>query len=75
MKKEIMKNNWDFILYEVSNKKIITVVFHNSFIDISRSFYLIPEEEEYNFEELKVFSEHIRNNYDLYKVREIIPSI
>ncbi len=75
MKKEIMKNNWDFILYEVDGKKIITVVFYNSFIDTSKSFVLKKDEEEYSFEDLKSLSEKIRTNYEAFKDREIIPSI
>ena len=75
MKKELIKNNWDFILYDIEGEKIITVVFYNSFVDTSKSFRLTKDEVCYNFEELKVLSETIRNNYDLYKNREIIPSI
>ena len=75
MKKVLAKNNWDFILYDVDGEKIINVVFYNSFVDISKSFRLIKDEVCYNFEELKALSETIRNNYELYKNREIIPSI
>ena len=75
MKKELMRNSWDFILYDVGKEKIITVVFYNSFVDTSKSFRLTEREETYNLEELKKLSEYIRNNYDKYKDREIIPSI
>ena len=74
MKKVLAKNNWDFILYDDEGEKIITVVFYNSFVDISKSFRLTKDEVCYNFEELKTLSETIRSNYDLYKDREIIPS-
>lgn len=72
MKRELLKNNWDFTLYDVDGKRIISVVFHNSFVDTSRSFLLNKEECQYNFEELKKLSEEIRKNYDLFKDREVI---
>lgn len=75
MKKELQSNNWDFTLYDVDGKKIITVVFYNSFVDISRSFLLNKEEEHFTFEELKKLSEEIRRNYEFFKNREIIPSL
>lgn len=75
MKEELLRNNWDFTLYEVDEKKIISVVFYNSYVDISKSFVLNKEEELYNFEELKKLSENIRNNYEAFKDREIIPSL
>lgn len=75
MKKELQKNNWDFILYDVDGKKILSVVFYNSFIDISKSFILNIKEENYSFEELKILAEEIRNNYEIFKDREIIPSL
>ncbi len=75
MKKELLKNNWDFILYDVDGKKIIKVVFFNSYVDTSKSFFLKKEEEDFSFEEFKKLSEAIRNNYELYRERELIPSI
>lgn len=73
--KELYINPWDFTLYDVNGDKIISVVFHNSFVDISRSFRLIGSEVELDFEGLKKLSEHIRNNYKLYKEREITPTL
>jgi len=73
--KELCSHPWDFTFYDVNGKKIISVVFHNSFVDTSKSFCLQGEEEKLDFERLKELSEHIRNNYELYKDREIIPSI
>lgn len=73
--RELYKNNWDFTLYEVNDKKIISVVFHASFVDTSKSFQLNEDEEVYNFDELKKLAENIRNNYELYKDREVIPSL
>ncbi len=75
MKKELFKNNWDFILYDFDGKKIITVVFFNSYVDTSKSFILKKEEEGLSFEEYKKLSEEIRNNYELFKERELIPAI
>ena len=72
---KLCSNSWDFTLYKVDGEKIISVVFHNSFVDTSKSFKLNNEEEEFDFERLKELSEHIRNNYDLYKDREVIPSL
>lgn len=40
--------------------KIISVVFFNSHLDISKSFILNEEEETYNFEDLKKLSEDIK---------------
>lgn len=73
--KEIQKNNWDFTLYDVDGKGVITVVFFQSMIDFSRSFYMTEEEKIFNFEQLKVLSEDIRNRYEAYKTREIQPAI
>lgn len=75
MKRELLSHNWDFTLYEMDQKKVISVVFYQSFTDISRSFYLEGEENNYDFEKLIALAEHIRNNYYAYKYREIIPDI
>jgi len=71
MKKEIAKNNWDFILYELDGEYILKVVFYSSYVDTSRKFKLSKEEASLDFEELKKLSERIRNNYEEYKDREI----
>ena len=73
--KELHSHPWDFTLYDVNGKKIISVVFHNSFVDTSKSFLLKGQEGEFNFERLKKLSEHIRNNYELYKDREVTPAL
>jgi hypothetical protein len=75
MIKAITKNNWDFTLYEVGQDYIFTVVFFNSMVDFSRSFKLNENEKIFKFEQLKELSELIRNDYDSYKEREIIPAI
>lgn len=75
MIKLITKNNWDFTLYEVGEDYIITVVFFNSIVDFSRSFKLTKNEKLYNLDKLKELSQLIRNNYENYKEREIIPVI
>ncbi|WP_315322965.1 hypothetical protein [Segatella oulorum] len=49
MKRELQEDNWDFALYGVSGVKIISVVFHNSFIDFSRSFLLNEVEAHFSF--------------------------
>lgn len=71
MKKEIMDSPWDFTLYEENNKKILDVVYCNSFVDYSRKFVLKGEELDYDFEQIKALAEDIRNNYDNYKDREV----
>lgn len=75
MKKELEKNNWDFTLYQVDNTKVMSVVFYNSFVDTSKSFVLNKNEENYDFEQLKELASKIRDNYELFKDREIIPSL
>ncbi len=70
-----MKNNWDFTLYQVSEELVLTVVFHTSRIDFSRSFKLVENEKNFDFEDLKKLSEQIRNNYEVFKDREVIPAI
>ncbi len=71
---EIYCKAWDFSLYEVDGRKILTVIFMDR-IDYPRSFYLLEEEENFNKDELTSLSEKIRRNYDSYKSREIIPPI
>ncbi|WOC53153.1 hypothetical protein BPO_p0070 (plasmid) [Bergeyella porcorum] len=66
---------WDYCLYNVNGRKVITVVFFNSFSDYERSFYLNPEEVNMNYEELSIFAEKIRFNYVDYADREVIPPI
>lgn len=73
--KEIAKNNWDFTLYQEKEDYIISVVFFNSMVDFSRSFKLTEAEKAFNFEQLKVLSENIRNNYNAYIDREVVPTI
>lgn len=74
MAKELYSRNWDFTLYEVENKKIITVTFFGR-VDYQRSFHLQKEVNEGEYESLKDLSENIRNNYEKYKEFEITPPI
>ena len=71
MKKELIDSPWDFTLYEKNGIKIIEVVYCNSFFDFSRDFKLQGDELNYDFEQLKVLAEDIRNNYENYKDRQI----
>lgn len=66
------KNNWDFTVYKYRDKETISVVFHNSFVDISKHFLLTEAEMNFNFDELKELAEKIRNNYEAFKDREIM---
>lgn len=72
MKRKLFSHDWDFTLYEVDKRKVISVVFYNSFIDTSHSFYLEGEENNYDLEKLIALADRIRNNYNDYKDREII---
>lgn len=72
MKQKLLSHAWDFILYQVDKKKVISVIFHNSFIDTLHSFYLEGEENNYDLEKLIALADRIRNNYNDYKDREII---
>jgi hypothetical protein len=72
MRKELISDRWNFILYEENGIKIIDVDFFNSFVDISKKFKLQGGEVEYDFDQLKALAEDIRNNYETYKDREIL---
>ena len=71
MKKELMKHQWDFILYETNGVKTLDVAFYKSYFDFTREFKLQGDELNCDFEELKKLAEDIRNNYEKYKDREI----
>ena len=71
----IYSKNWDYSLYEIDDKKVITVMFFASFVDYPRSFYLKGDELKLDFESLSVLSEKIRFNYSEYENREIVPPI
>lgn len=73
--KEIAKHNWYFTLYQEKEDYIISVVFFNSMVDFSRSFILTEAEKKFNFKQLKTLSENIRNNYNSYIDREVVPTI
>lgn len=75
MKKLVQKKDWDYYIYHINGKKIISVVFVNSFVDYSRSFLLRKEEERYSVEEFALLAEKIRNNVTIYEDREIIPTL
>lgn len=72
---ELAKNNWDFILYKTDEGFIMNVVFYSSAVDFSRSFRVSGKEANQDIEGLKQLSERIRNNYELFKEREIVPAI
>jgi hypothetical protein len=74
MIKELYTRNWDYTVYQVNDQKVISVVFFGM-VDYHRSFFLLPDEIPQDFELLKTLSEYIRNNYESYKDREIIPAI
>jgi hypothetical protein len=73
--KKIYKKNWDYSLYDLDGEKIITIMFFASFIDYPRSFYLINEELNLDYDDLSTLAEKIRFHYEDYKEREIVPPI
>ena len=74
MVKEIYTRNWDFTLYQVDGRFVISVVFFG-LVDFYRSFNLLEENVPTVLEDLKNLSEQIRNNYDDFKPTELIPAI
>jgi hypothetical protein len=72
--KELDNKNWDFTLYEAGTKRIFTVMFYG-LVDYPRSFYLRETEYLFSHDELIHFAEEIRNNYERFKDRELIPAI
>ncbi len=72
---ELVRNNWDFILYRTDDGFVMNVVFYASAVDFSRSFKLSEKEANQDIEGLKQLSKLIRTNYEKYKNREIIPVV
>lgn len=72
MRKQLIKNNWDFTLYDDNGVKILKVAFYRSYFDFTRDFLLQGDELDYDFEQLKVLAEDIRKNYENYKDREVV---
>jgi len=70
----LLSSRWDYELYDINGQKVLTVIFFAQ-IDYPRSFYL--EEREYLFspDELSELAEKIRMHYEIYKYREIIPTV
>lgn len=68
------KKNWDFNLYLLDGRKVITVIFFGQ-IDYPRSFLLDDDECNLSIEQMAELSERIRSNYSLYVQREITPPI
>ena len=73
---ELYSRSWDFVLYKKDDQFIFTVVFFG-LVDYHRSFHLLPEElpDKEAYESLQYLSEKIRNHYEQYKQREIVPAI
>jgi hypothetical protein len=72
--KLLHKKDWDFNLYLLDGKKVITVIFFDQ-IDYPRSFLLEGDECNLSIEEAAKLSENIRENYSSYIQREIVPPI
>ena len=72
--KNVFSKNWDYEVYLIGDKTIITIMFFG-LIDYQRSFYLYDYEILEGYEKLNSLAEIIRNNYEEYQNREIIPAI
>jgi hypothetical protein len=68
------KKDWDFNLYLLDGRKVITVIFFDQ-IDYPRTFLLDGDECSLSIEQTAELSEHIRSNYSLYIHREITPPV
>jgi len=69
-KKELSKRNWDYVLYEIDDNMVLTVVFFDQ-IDYPRSFEFKKNEIDISSDNLVKLSEEIRENYENFKKREI----
>ena len=74
MVRELYKKNSDYTIYQADHLTIISVVFFG-LVNYQRSFYLLPNEISTDYESLSNLPEQIRNNYDNYKGREVVPAI
>lgn len=74
MIKKLYWENWNFTLYQVDDKLVLSVVFFGM-VDYHRSFYINQDQYEGAYENLKNISENIRNNYENFKDMEIVPAI
>jgi|GEM_PF-714948 len=74
MIKELHKENWDYSVYRLEGKLIVTIVFFAQ-IDYFRSFYLNPDEVTKDYQLVDNLADKIRTNYEDFKDREITPPI
>lgn len=72
--KFLHRKGWDFNLYLLHGKKVITVIFFGQ-IDYPRSFLLGDNECGFSIEQMAELSGRIRSNYSLCVQREITPPI
>ncbi|MEN9917800.1 MAG: hypothetical protein RL662_236 [Bacteroidota bacterium] len=72
--KELGKRNWDYVLYEVDDKLILTVIFFSQ-IDYPRSFVFGRDEVSLHSEDLEKLAQGIRDNYLIYKDKEVNPPV
>lgn len=74
MTKELYSKNWDFAVYQVNDRLVISVVFFGV-VDYFRSFYIPQHEFNGVYEDLKSLSGKIRTNYEDFRDLEIMPAI
>ena len=72
--KELLKKRWDYVLYEVDNGLILTVMFFDQ-IDYPRSFIFENNEVSLLPEDIESLSAEIRMNYESFKKNEVKPPI
>ncbi|MFN3405303.1 MAG: hypothetical protein ACK40G_14480 [Cytophagaceae bacterium] len=71
MNQELLKKNWDFVLYEKDGERFLEVVFFDKPIDYTRTFSLQDVNIILDVSYLSQLSEMIRNNYESYKDSEV----
>ncbi|SQI41837.1 Uncharacterised protein [Leminorella richardii] len=71
---ELCSSQWNYILYSVNGRTVITVIFFD-IVDYYRSFYLLDSEITLNEKALVNLAENIRNNAKSYENRERFPAV
>ena len=72
-KEVIRKESWNYILYKYGTRRLLTVIFWGSFIDVSRSFWMGEEIDQLPADCIRHLADKIRNNYTQFKSIEITP--
>ena len=70
-KELIRKETWNCILYKYGTRRLLTVLFWGSFMDVARSFRMGEEIEQLPADRIRHLADEIRNNYVQFKSIEI----